>query len=113
MKLNEYQSATAQTAVYPDAGKFSERGLAYLFMKLNGEAGEGAEKYAKILRDQDGIVTEANAEEIAKELGDVMWYVARLADEFGYTLEDVAQKNIAKLFSRKERGVLGGSGDNR
>jgi NTP pyrophosphatase (non-canonical NTP hydrolase) len=47
------------------------------------------------------------------ELGDVLWYLSALATELDTNLSSVADKNIQKLFSRKERGVLKGSGDNR
>lgn len=50
---------------------------------------------------------------IKKELGDVMWMVAGLADEFGWSLEDVCHENLRKLADRQKRGVVDGSGDNR
>jgi len=58
-------------------------------------------------------MTEGIKEEIAKELGDVLWYLAQMASELGASLEDVARGNIEKLRSRKERGMISGSGDNR
>ena len=48
-----------------------------------------------------------------KELGDVLWFVAIMADELGVSLEQVAQQNIDKLYSRQRRGALKGSGDER
>ena len=80
---------------------------------INGEAGEVAEKVKKIIRDQDGNFTDADKKELAKEIGDVLWYLAVFAHQLGYSLDDVAKTNLDKLSSRKERGVLGGSGDNR
>lgn len=111
--LLQYQLAAHNTAIYPEVGTGSLTALTYLFLKLNGEAGEAAEKFAKIIRDKGGRGTPEDREEILKEIGDVLWYVAMLADELDASLEDVAQANVAKLKSRKERGVLGGSGDNR
>jgi NTP pyrophosphatase (non-canonical NTP hydrolase) len=65
------------------------------------------------MRDQKGYVTEENAEEISKELGDVLWYVSALASEINLRLSCIAEDNVKKLQSRKERGSLQGSGDNR
>ena len=109
MKLNEYQDKCKKTAVYPAKGM----NYSYPALGLVGEAGEVAEKIKKVIRDQDGVLTEENKTEIGKELGDVLWYIAIMADEMGLTLEEVAEGNLKKLWSRKERGVLGGSGDNR
>ena len=109
MKLNEYQEQAKATAVYPAMGM----NYSYPALGLVGEAGEVAEKIKKIIRDQDGKLTEENKVEIGKELGDVLWYIAIMAEEMGITLQQVAEDNLAKLMSRKERGVLGGSGDNR
>lgn len=60
-----------------------------------------------------GVFSEADAKEIAKELGDVLWYVSTIAKYTGFNLEDLAKDNIAKLNSRKARGKISGSGDNR
>lgn len=109
MRLNEYQEKAKATAVYPAMGM----NYSYPALGLVGEAGEVAEKVKKIIRDQDGVLTEENKIEIGKELGDVLWYIAIMADEMGLTLQTVAEENLKKLWSRKERGVLGGSGDNR
>jgi NTP pyrophosphatase (non-canonical NTP hydrolase) len=109
MNINEYQDKAKATAVYPAMGS----NYSYPALGLVGESGEVAEKIKKIIRDQDGVLTEENKVEIGKELGDVLWYIAIMADEMGLTLQQVAEDNLKKLESRKERGVLGGSGDNR
>ena len=83
--------------------------LTYLSLGLAGEAGEVASKLAKNVRDNTPIDTDA----IAKELGDVLWFVAVLADHIGYNLSQIAKMNADKLKSRQERGVLSGSGDSR
>ena len=85
----------------------------YPTLGLASEAGEVAGKVKKIMRDDSGVVSDEKREDIKSELGDVLWYVSQCATEFGLSLDDIAQANIEKLFSRKDRGVLGGSGDGR
>ena len=109
MKLNDFQQAALETFLL----KNTPGAMYYLALGLGDEAGEVQGKIKKILRDQSGNVTDKNIADIKKELGDVMWYIACLADYFGLSLEQVAQTNIDKLSSRKDRGVLGGSGDDR
>ena len=109
MHLSEYQTRSRATAVYPDAGD----NLTYPALGLCGEAGECAEKVKKAIRDDGGELTGERRAALAAELGDVLWYMAQLATEAGLELDAIAEDNIAKLLSRKERGVLQGSGDTR
>jgi len=109
MTPNEYQTGALQTAIYPNMSD----NFIYPTLGLVGEAGEVAEKAKKIIRDGDGTLTPETREKMAMELSDVCWYVAVLAYELDYTLEEVMQMNLDKLASRKERGVISGSGDNR
>ena len=111
-EFNEYQEAACLTAVYPEKGTGSLMALVYTALGLS-EAGEVQGKVKKIIRDNDGVITQEHRDAIAAELGDVLWYVASCANEIGYSLERVALNNLNKLNSRKERGVLGGSGDLR
>ena len=83
----------------------------YPALGLAGEAGEVADKVKKIIRDNKSLVNEK--QELAKELGDVLWYINALARDIGYSLEVIAEMNLEKLESRKERGTLQGNGDNR
>ncbi len=76
---------------------------------LVGEAGEVAEKIKKLIRDSNRF----SNEDIAKELGDVVFYATALANYFESSLEEVIELNVDKLDDRQRRGVLGGSGDNR
>lgn len=108
--LNDYQQQALETAIYPGSGEVM--GLAYVGLGL-GEAGEIQGKIKKILRDNSGVITDDKKEAIAAEAGDLLWYIALLAKELGYSLEEIGILNLVKLSSRKERGVLGGSGDNR
>ena len=108
MDFNEYQNFTNSTAIYP-----KEVGLYYTTMGLVGEAGELANVVKKVIRDDGGELTDAKVKKLVKELGDVLWYASEFASGLGVSLNDVACKNIEKLTSRKERGTLGGSGDDR
>ena len=109
MELNEYQQGAIRTAAPRD--KRNE--LLHLVLGLVGESGEIAEKFKKWVRDQDSDESRLDREDIVKELGDVLWYIAALADYLDLSLDDIATTNLAKLASRQSRGVLGGSGDNR
>jgi len=82
-------------------------------MGVAGEAGEVVEKWKKIVAYKEGKVSDEDLAELAKELGDVVWYIAVLAHSLGLSFEDVMQRNVAKLKSRKARGVITGEGDNR
>ena len=80
---------------------------------LTGEAGEAADKFKKIIRDKGGVISGMDKEEITKELGDVLWYVAMIAEYLGVSLAEVAEANIEKLESRWKRNKIHGEGDNR
>lgn len=122
MDFNEYQEKAAETAIYLNKIKeihptISEEiipilGLSYASLGL-GESGEVQGKVKKIIRDAGGIITDEAKKEISKELGDILWYIAAVCKELKISMNDVAEQNIEKLFSRKERGVLTGNGDNR
>ena len=101
MLLNDYQTWAKET----DLG----HPLNYYFLGLTEEAGEVAGKRKRYLRDEGNI----NKEELTNELGDVLWYLAMIASRYNITLNDVAASNLAKLFDRKERGVIKGKGDKR
>ena len=109
MDLNDYQTSALKTAIYPNMGA----NFAYPALGLVGEAGEVADKLKKVIRDNDGVLTDTVRDAVAKEIGDVLWYVSVLAYEMDYDLNSIAQINLDKLASRQERGVLSGSGDNR
>ena len=107
--MSDYQARARATAVYPGVGA----NLAYPALGLCGEAGEVAEKVKKMLRDDGGVLSPERRAALAKELGDVLWYAAQVATEAGLDLDAIAEENLAKLGSRRDRGVLQGSGDDR
>ncbi len=108
MELSEYQRLSRSTAQYP-----RNEALTYPSLGLAGEAGEFADHAKKVIRDDGGQVTEERRSAMAKELGDVLWYVAQLASELQLDLDEIAQTNLDKLLSRRRRGVLSGDGDDR
>lgn len=111
MNFDDYQEKTEETAIYPGSGELL--GLIYATLGLASESGEIAGKVKKIIRDDNGVISKEKSEALADEVGDVIWYVARLAEELNHRLDGIAQRNLDKLNSRKDRGVIGGSGDNR
>ena len=109
MQLSEYQEKAKTTALYPNVGN----NLSYPALGLGGEVGEVLNKVKKVDRDHEGKVTDEYRAIFKKEIGDVLWYIAALATELNLDLNDIAQANIDKLLSRKERGTLHGDGDDR
>ena len=109
LTFREYQDRTADTAIYPNVGE----NPIYPTLGLAGETGEVCEKVKKVIRDKNGTFDAETVAALRKELGDVLWYVARLADELGLDLDEIAADNLAKLASRQARQQLSGSGDNR
>lgn len=109
MTFDDYQKETNKTAIYPKL----MHGSVYPALGLAGEAGEVAEKVKKLVRDDEGVVSDDKLKEVKKELGDVLWYVSQVATEFNLSLSEIAEANIVKLRDRAERGKLKGSGDNR
>lgn len=104
----DYQESSAKTAIYP-----KDKALEYVALGLVGEAGEIANKVKKIIRDDNNVLSDEKRAELLKEAGDVLWYLSQFVNELEGDLGKVAQGNVDKLYSRKERGVLQGSGDNR
>lgn len=108
MNFADYQKQALKTAIYSDADV-----IVYPALGLVSEAGEVAGKVKKILRDQNKVLSPDDRLAISDEVGDVLWYIAALCEDLGIPMETVAQRNLDKLNSRLDRGVLGGSGDNR
>lgn len=119
LSLIEYQQRAMETCL-PTANNFS-----YMVLNLVGEVGEFASKVAKAIRkDQLGIYKEelhVKAKdlfedmdaELMAEVGDILWQLSGLCSVMGWPLGEVAEANLDKLASRKQRNVIDGSGDNR
>ncbi|HEY1871074.1 MAG TPA: MazG nucleotide pyrophosphohydrolase domain-containing protein [Chitinophagaceae bacterium] len=110
MKFSEYQKLASETAVYP--GRKSKEGLVYVGLGLGGEAGEIQNKLKKILRG-DTELTESFIHDLGKEIGDLCWYISELASNLDLDLDEVVKNNVEKLWDRKVRNVIKGSGDSR
>lgn len=106
MDFKEYQEKAWEFA------KDSAKNPGYLFTGIAGEVGEVCSLAAKQWRD-DSRSKEEFMNDLAKEIGDVMWFCAGLATQYGLNLQDVAKGNIVKLTDRLKRGTIAGSGDNR
>ena len=109
MTAEFYEMKAGQTAIFP-----KYKALEYLALGLTSEAGEVAGKVKKLIRDgEDMEGFELKKIAIASEIGDVLWYCAMMAKEVGVPLNEIMKENLKKLHSRKERGTLSGSGDDR
>jgi NTP pyrophosphatase (non-canonical NTP hydrolase) len=114
MQFQDYSTQAISTDLYDKNGQaIDSHAMLEKVFGLVGEAGEVAEKFKKILRDKNGIATDEDKKELMKELGDVLWYINSVGIYLGYSLDEIAQNNLDKVLSRKDRGVTRGSGDNR
>jgi len=110
MDFDEYQEKALETDLRT---AINGNTLLYPVLGLADEVGEVVGKFKKLYRDRAGNLDEEYKQEIVKELGDVMWYLAVICDRLGVKMSEVAEKNIEKLHSRRKRGVIKGNGDNR
>lgn len=107
-QFDEYQKWTRTTAAYPE-----EQSVEYCTLGLGSEVGEVQGLIKKVIRDNDGVWTEEKVADLVKELGDVIWYVARLSDEFGIQVSEIMDANVEKLTRRKASGTIKGEGSDR
>ena len=108
MNFEEYQEAAKETAIYPSTHR-----VLYPALGMAGEAGEVANKVKKLVRDGLEKQPDDWRQQIASEIGDVLWYCAALAHDLNIPLAQIAAQNRDKLLARKEAGTIGGSGDKR
>lgn len=114
MKIEDYstQAITTLVSEHSLSDEMSPALLSQAF-GLVGESGEVAEKFKKLIRDKQGVISPTDKQEIIKELGDILWYVNSVAHLLDSNLEEVAGKNLEKVLGRKQAGKISGSGDNR
>jgi NTP pyrophosphatase (non-canonical NTP hydrolase) len=110
MTFDEYQKKALTTALFKNDATLDATIWA---LGIAGESSEIAEKWKKILAYDDGVISDESRTELAKELGDVIWYVALMAHQLGLSFDEIMQMNLDKLASRKARGAIKGRGDNR
>jgi len=108
MDFNKYQETAVETAIYPDTHR-----ILYPALGMAGEAGEVANKVKKIIRDGPENMPDDWKDQLASEIGDVLWYCAALANDLGMPLALIAAQNRDKLLERKKKGTISGSGDKR
>ena len=108
MDVNVYQDRAVATAIYPETHK-----ITYPALGMAGEAGEVANKVKKIIRDGKKSLPDDWQQQLASEIGDVLWYCAALARDLDMSLATIMAANLDKLKTRQEQGTLGGSGDKR
>ena len=111
MTFDEYQKQALTTALEADPTALMSRTI--YAMGIAGEAGEVVEKWKKIVAYREGKVTDEEIAELGKELGDVVWYIAVMANSLGLSFDDIMQKNLQKLQDRQKRNMIKGAGDNR
>ena len=113
MKLIDYSRQAITTLTNGHSVAELDASLIAQVLGLVGESGEVAEKVKKLIRDDQGKLSEHARQEILKELGDILWYVNAVAILLNSNLEEVAKNNLGKVLSRKTRGTTHGKGDNR
>ena len=115
LSFDFYQNQAKKFAIFKE-NLSDDNNVIYPVLGLVSESGEVADKIKKIMRDTNIPLRSLSAEiklEVSKELGDCLWYIAVIADILDFDLSEVAEGNLDKLSSRRNRSKLKGSGDNR
>jgi NTP pyrophosphatase (non-canonical NTP hydrolase) len=110
MTFDEYQKKALTTALKHEPPLMEKT---IWVMGIAGEAGELTDKWKKLVAYNDGKITDKDLEELSKEIGDILWYMALFADRLGLSFGDIASQNLKKLADRQKRDVIKGKGDNR
>ncbi len=111
MDFDEYQKIATTTATFD--GKQEEHKLMYVALGIAGESGEIAEKIKKLIRNNDGKLTDEYRDSLKNEIGDVLWYLSQLSRLLDLPFSEAARANVQKIQDRQARGVIKSSGDNR
>lgn len=100
MDISHFQKHAVSTLAITqkDLSALSHRGFG-----LAGEAGHVAHIIKKIIRDQEGVATDQDVAEVKKRLGDVLYYVAALADYYDLDLNEIVEQNMAQSTQFKEK----------
>lgn len=115
MDFSDYQVASIPTSAFNVEPLKDEKvaKLCYLTLGLTGESGEFAEKVKKIVRDKNGQVSDSDLLALAKEMGDILWYLSQISTVLDVELDTIAKINLRKIQSRKKNDSLHGEGDDR
>jgi len=108
---DEYKKLYPLLGLFGEAGEYSEKILTAVCMLINGS--QINEQLKKILRDKKGNFDQDTVLLIIKELGDQLWYIAKAAEDLGYSLNEVAIINLNKAIKRQENNKVLGDGDDR
>lgn len=111
MDFDAYEQLARRTATFD--GKQEEYKLMYLTLGIAGEAGEIAEKVKKLIRNDNGVLSDERREDLKQEIGDVLWYLSQLSRILGFSFSAAAEANVKKLADRAARNVIKSTGDNR
>lgn len=111
MDFNEYQKLAARTATFE--GRDPWYPLMYVALGIAGESGELIEKLKKVMRNDNGVISDEKREAMKQEIGDVLWYLSQFARLIDIPFEDAAKANIDKTWDRAQRGVIRSEGDTR
>lgn len=110
MTFDEYQAKAITTNLKNDDPVLE---ILQQVLGLGDEAGEVQSIFKKWVRDKGSDFEKLDLQNIKKELGDILWYIAVVSHDLGISLNDIAVLNNIKLADRQARGTLAGSGDNR
>ncbi len=111
MEFNDYQKKSRKHVFYPNQNTYDA--FRYLVYGITGEAGELAEHFKHVLRDEYDEISPERKARIMKELSDILWYLANICTELKVDFDEIPKIGLKKIEDRVKRGTLPGEGDNR